>query len=173
MTTTQPDMDERQKKAFDFVSDYTKQLITLSTGIITVMVTFLSDELKSGGTASKILLVLSWLLFTLSICFGIMRLMALTGNLDPVKAGTPPNLTITSPNVRNTGGTQIVLFLAGLALSMVFGFMQLFWGKKAEKEKAIIILQQPAPVAGKVVKPDTVYPVKPRKPAVCTPHHKP
>lgn len=168
-----PDMDERQKKAFDFVSDYTKQLITLATGIITFMVTFLSDEVKSSGMASKSLLVLSWLLFTLSICFGIMRLMALTGNLDPVKTGTAPNLTITSPNVRNTGRAQIVLFLAGLVLSMIFGLMQLFWGKKADKDKTIIILQQAPPAAGRAIPPDTLYPVKPHKPGKCTPNCKP
>ncbi|MES2427589.1 MAG: hypothetical protein V4560_11485 [Bacteroidota bacterium] len=37
-------MTEPQKKAFDFVADYTKQLIALATGIITFTVTFLQNE---------------------------------------------------------------------------------------------------------------------------------
>jgi len=157
------DMNERQKKAFDFVSDYTKQLIALATGIITFMVTFLGDELKSSSAWSKGLLIASWGFFTVSICLGIMRLMALTGNLDPLKSTATPNLTITSKNVRYTGIIQIISFLIALVLSIIFGIIQLFSEhKKADKDKTIIILQQPAPVAGKIVPADTLYPVKPK-----------
>ena len=153
------DLEERQKKAFDFVSDYTKQLITLATGIITLTVTFLGDELKASSVWSKSLLIASWGLFTLSICFGIMRLMALTGNLDPIKQGTKPNLTITSANVRKTGMAQILAFALGLFLSVVFGIFQLFnEPSKQDKNKTIIILQQPAAGSAKGVVNDTIYP---------------
>jgi len=157
------EFDERQKKAFDFVSDYTKQLIALATGIITFMVTFLGTEMKSDAWWLKTLLIVSWGWFTLSICFGIMRLMALTGNLDPVDPKRRPNLTIASDNVRNSGKWQIGTFALGMLFSVLFGVFQLFSApKKEEKDKTIIILQQPAPVPGKTVVVDTLYPVKPK-----------
>lgn len=157
------EFDERQKKAFDFVSDYTKQLITLATGIITFMVTFLGVELRSDSWWLKILLIVSWGWFTLSICLGILRLMALTGNLDPVDPKRRPNLTIASSNVRNLGKSQIGTFGLGLLFSVLFGIFQLFSEQKKEnKDKTIIILQQPALVAGKTMVPDTLYPVKPK-----------
>jgi hypothetical protein len=159
------EFDERQKKAFDFVSDYTKQLITLATGIITFMVTFLGPELKSDSWWLKTLLVVSWGWFTLSICFGILRLMALTGNLDPVDPERRPNLTIASNNVRNRGKNQIMTFGLGLLFSVLFGIFQLFSEhKKDDKDKTIIILQQPTSVTGKVMTADTLYPVKPKCP---------
>jgi hypothetical protein len=154
------DIDERQKKAFDFVSDYTKQLITLATGIITFMVTFLGDEVKSGPDVSKWCLIVSWGFFTLSICFGIMRLMALTGNLDPVDPKKQPNLTIGSDNVRTPGKLQIFTFLLALLLSVIFGVIQLFHIKKKDvKENTTIIIQQRVSAAGTTLSKDTLYPL--------------
>jgi len=50
-------MKENQKKAFDFASDTTKQLITLSTAIVTLTVTFSKDIIGVGDNSPKILLV--------------------------------------------------------------------------------------------------------------------
>lgn len=157
------EFDERRKKAFDFVSDYTKQLITLATGIIALTVTFLGEELKNGSVLSKVFLIVSWALFTVSICSGVMRLMAMTANLDPIDPALRPALTITTRNVRNRGIWQILTFLGALLFSTLFGIIQLFGEhKKADKDKTIIILQQPPPCNGKTLPADTLYPVKPK-----------
>ena len=153
------DMNERQKKAFDFVSDYAKQLITLATGVITFMVTFLQEELRTGTEGSKRLLVGSWILFIISILGGIWRLMALTGNLDPRKGS--PQLTITTNNVRVPGFVQIFAFFFAIVLSCIFGCNQIFEAKKKDpKDKTIIILQQQIAPGAKVLSVDTIYPVR-------------
>jgi len=78
------EMDERHKKSFDFAADYTKQLITLATGIIAFTVTFLKDITDEGNRTGQNLLVVIWISFGLSVCFGIWRQMAMTGTLDPI-----------------------------------------------------------------------------------------
>jgi hypothetical protein len=57
-------MTEREKRAFDFASDLTKQLITLSTSIVTV--TFLFSKDSPGP---KLLAVAIASAFTASISF--------------------------------------------------------------------------------------------------------
>ena len=130
-------MNEYQKKAFDFAADLTKQLITLSTGIITLTVTFSKDVFGAASSAELGWLVATWVLFFLSIVFGLLTLMALTGNLDPVskkiktesgkevEAKEVPIVTITSSNVRGTSIAQILTFLVALITMGVYGFYAL------------------------------------------------
>ncbi len=75
-------MEESIKKAFDFASDSTKQLITLSTAILALTITFNKDVLHSVGPKAPIILTAAWTVYLLSICFGIATLLALTGILD-------------------------------------------------------------------------------------------
>jgi hypothetical protein len=134
------DISDRQGKAFDFVSDYTKQLITLATGIVTFTVTFIQNDFGTVGFWSKICLVLAWGFFILSILAGIMRLMALTGNLDPIDTSKQSD-HITTSNVTRTGIAQIFSFALGLILSVIFGIFQLNQTKMKEtKDKPVIII---------------------------------
>src|ERR1044071_2087514 len=75
-------IDDAVKKAFDFAADTTKQLITLSSGIIVITVTFQKDVFKDLPNEAKVILYISWLLYFLSILFGILTMMALTGTLE-------------------------------------------------------------------------------------------
>jgi hypothetical protein len=127
-------MEENQKKAFDFAVDLTKQLITLSTVIITFTVTFSKDIIGNVDDSNRQWLFLSWLFFIFSILFGILTFMALTGNLDPIPKkekkvdGTigwekpEPILTITSSNVTSTGKYQILTFLFALLMTCFYGY---------------------------------------------------
>jgi ketosteroid isomerase-like protein len=78
-------MEEQVKKAFDFAADSTKQLITLSTAILTLTITFGKDVLQKVDSGTKQNLTYSWVVYLLSIFFGILTLLALTGTLDPIK----------------------------------------------------------------------------------------
>lgn len=146
-------MTEPQKKAFDFVADYTKQLIALATGIITFTVTFLQNE----SLVNSQLLIISWGLFTLSIIAGIWRLMSLTGNLDSIKGSA--KLTITTMNVRFPGMLQIGSFLIALILSIIFGTLQIPSTAKKPAAPTVIILQQSPIASGKSIGYDTIYPI--------------
>jgi energy-coupling factor transporter transmembrane protein EcfT len=74
-----PDMTENQKKAFDFASDLVKQIMTLSVAVITLAVGNI-DTLSKYGYQSLVTWI--FILFILSIFFGLFALMNLTGNLD-------------------------------------------------------------------------------------------
>ncbi len=84
-------MKENQKKAFDFASETTKQLITISTAIITITVTFSKEIIGGADTSTKILLMVAWGLFLFSIIFGVFTLMALTGTLQPLSEWNKQN----------------------------------------------------------------------------------
>jgi hypothetical protein len=77
-------MNEQSKKAFDFAADLTKQLITLSTSIVTLTFLFSKDLLEP-----RWLPVVIWILFLLSTVCGLWTLMALTGTLAPVPQPRP------------------------------------------------------------------------------------
>jgi len=134
-------MKENEKKAYDFASDTTKQLITLATGIIALTITFSKDIIGASKLTNSSLIFWSWGLFILSIFSGIWTLMALTGNLQPMKAiskeittendhinnnttsntNQPDCLDINTKNVKIPSVIQILSFITGLILTVIFG----------------------------------------------------
>jgi hypothetical protein len=68
-------MDKNIEKAFDFAQDTTKQLITLATGVIALTITFLSDVIKTAPASSVTWLHSAWVLYLVSIVFGILTLL--------------------------------------------------------------------------------------------------
>lgn len=115
--------DELKKKAFDFASDTTKQLITIATALIALSITFL-DSL--GGSGSKVILLLCWIALFLSVLFGVATLMALTGTLEKcTEKDDPIPLSIYGLNVKRPSFLQILFFLLGLFLLAVFGSQSL------------------------------------------------
>jgi hypothetical protein len=108
-------MDEKQKKAYDFASETSKQIITLSTAIITVTITFLKDIVKTIPTEDIFLLKWAWLAFLLAVLGGIWTLMGLTGSL------VSTSMDQIGSNIRIPASLQVLAFLIGLALTILFG----------------------------------------------------
>jgi hypothetical protein len=115
-------MDAAVEKAFDFAQEVTKQLITLSTGIIAVTITFLVDVVDEGGGRVGAL-ELAWVFYLVSVAFGIFALMSMSGNLERPGEGKAPS--IYAPNIVFGSIGQILCFAAGLASTLVFGFTAL------------------------------------------------
>lgn len=114
-------MNDEAKLAFDFAKTLSQQLITLSTAIIGVTVTF-TKELKIGSSGvSKKLIRVSWVLYLISIVCGIWHLMALTGNLAPAEG--PPVLDLRGLNVRLPAILEVISFL----LATVMLILQAVW----------------------------------------------
>lgn len=137
--------DQRITKSFDFAADVTKQLIALSTAIISLCVAF-TDKIFSSSAAQShsTALLIALLLFVGSIIFGIITLMALAGHLGKPKqkssieaqtqqqgqqANQQPNQqanlqTTQSPiyngNVRFFSMGQMTLFVAAIIVAMVY-----------------------------------------------------
>jgi hypothetical protein len=116
-------MDERMQKAFDFAQESTKQFIALSTGIITVSITFSKDFVSSLSGSAQVLAAISWGLFLFSVFCGLWVLMALTGTLEPNDPKIP--VSIRGTNVTLPAILQSVTFFLGLLLTVVFGITAL------------------------------------------------
>ena len=108
-------------------ADTTKQIITLSTGIIALTVTF-AKEFKVGAGLLTVPLSLqfSWIAFFLSILFAVLTLMAVTGSLSQIDcstdAATQRGLAdCNASNIRWPAILMIFSFLVGLALTAIAG----------------------------------------------------
>lgn len=174
-------MEENQKKSFDFAADTTKQLITLSTAIITLSVTFAKDIIGLNDYP-KDLLAWTWGVFIASLCFGIFTLMALTGSLQPIKKKdknktqeeiaaeekekteitkaqektveeaaskgiivlVPPenNFSINNGNIRLFSIFQILFFITGIIMTVVFGYKLISINTKSDDKKEYMIIRE-------------------------------
>ncbi|WP_348812925.1 hypothetical protein [Flavobacterium maritimum] len=133
-------MKTNEQKAFDFAADTTKQLITLATGIIALTITFSKDIIGASQLSNSSLIFWSWGLFIFSIICGIWTLMALTGNLQPMKKKTNEiektedqkveeiiteeceiNININTNNVKIPSVVQILSFIIALIFTVLFG----------------------------------------------------
>lgn len=114
-------MDERQRQAFEFARDTTKQLLALATGIIALMITFAKDFVQSVDDTARLFALLSWGAYLLSVFGGLWTLLALTGTLEPEDDSVP--LSIRGRNVTLPSGIQILSFLVGLVLTVIFGVL--------------------------------------------------
>jgi hypothetical protein len=125
---------EMLKLAFQYAGDLSKQLITLSIGILTISITFTKDLVKDFDSRHKKWLALSWSFLFVSIIFGIWSLMALTGSIDNyktlIKELSTKNIIIDC-NARVPAGIQILSFLAGVIFLIGFG-LKTFSAKKQD-----------------------------------------
>jgi ABC-type uncharacterized transport system permease subunit len=107
-------LDPQVEKSFSFAQEAVKQMITLSTAIFTLTLTFRKDVAPVGTDIT--FLEIGWGLYLASILFGMCTLYNLAGN---VKVADP---TIDADGVRLFGILQAGAFLAGLVLTLLFGF---------------------------------------------------
>lgn len=105
-------------KAFEFAKEVATQLITLSTGIIALTITFSKDFLRSSSSGARRLAVAGWAFYFWSLIFGVWTLMALTGNLEPIEGA--PILSIRSSNISIPATLQVVSFLVGTAITIIY-----------------------------------------------------
>lgn len=111
-------MKDIKLKSFEFASDLTKQLITLSTILIGLSITFFESF---SGSSHKWLLIVSWVLLFLTIPLGIMSLMALTGNMASITNDEDlKSNTIYKKNIRFLSGSQIVVFAFGVIFLIIY-----------------------------------------------------
>ena len=106
------------KDVFEAARDSTKQFLTLATGIIALTATFGGNFLSSAHTFYRFAALLAWFCLLFSVFFGLWTLLALTGTV----ASREKDATIWSRNVRRPALMQVLTFLAGLVLTVVFGW---------------------------------------------------
>lgn len=120
--------EDLKKKAFDFASDTTKQIITLSTALIALSITF-KGNFNGGG--NETLLLICWICLFVSVLFGIGSLMALTGTLEKSTEESEEKvaLSIYGKNVKRPSFLQILFFLLGLLFLAIYGGQSIYADK--------------------------------------------
>jgi hypothetical protein len=112
---------DNQAKAFDFALSTTKQVVSLSTGILALTVTFFKDIVSEAGDAAVYALVLSWVLFLVSLIAGVVTMMSLAGYLEQTE--DKEQLSIYEGPIRIYSGVQITAFLFGMLSAVAFGIL--------------------------------------------------
>jgi hypothetical protein len=108
-------------------ADTTKQIATLSTGIIGLTVTFANEFTGKGGhPLTPLLLQLSWLFLVFSVISAVVTLMAITGSLSKIDQGITmfedQNLVdANSKNIKLPGVVMLFSFVIGLSLTGIAG----------------------------------------------------
>ena len=105
--------------SFDFAADACKQILTFSTSILALTVTFAKDTLLKNRQSVPWSLRVSWVLYLLSIFGGIWTLLALTGELAR-RGGDIPS--IWRPNVVTPALVLVVSFFVGLVFTVIAGW---------------------------------------------------
>lgn len=110
---------ESTKKAFELYAEGSKQLITLSTAVVALTVTFMKD-VYSGTVpnSAKWFLFVAWIVYFLSMSCGVWTLQALTGSLDDHKYPDLMGSNVVIPSL-----LQIGSFLLGTILIIVVGLV--------------------------------------------------
>lgn len=128
-------IDPDYQLAFEFASDLAKQLITLSTGVLAISITFLKDIVGPEKLTTKPVLIrilgLSWFLLFITIVAGIWALSALTGTLAPV--GNDVRTLEIGVNARIPAGIQVLAFISSIFLLILFGIRSLKQPEKGTK----------------------------------------
>lgn len=109
-------IDNGTENAFSFAQEVTKQLITLSTAIIALTITFLKDIVGDAPASADKFVEIAWVLYIVSVFFGILALMSLTSSLT---SATP---SVWATDTRIVSALQILCFVAALGFTVAFGF---------------------------------------------------
>ena len=86
-------MDDQAKQAFTAASDWSKQIMTLSTAILTLTVAFSDSVFGDLSNSGMWLLVIAWLLYVVSILGGFLVLIASNEALVDHTPVVPPTST--------------------------------------------------------------------------------
>ncbi|HUT31458.1 MAG TPA: hypothetical protein VMX13_16810 [Sedimentisphaerales bacterium] len=145
-------MNSQTEMAFQFAADLARQLITLSTGILALTITFTKGLCGRVPSDKLWTLKAAWLAYLLTIVFGIFSLMALTGTLAPTtstsarnqvrgraldQAQGPPEQgppATEGPRIemscRIYAGLQVLCFLGATVFVMAYGITALNTAKR-------------------------------------------
>jgi hypothetical protein len=111
-------MNEQTKYAFSSASDTSKQLITLSTAVLALQLTFVKDIASCSFKMAVWPLAASWVFLFISIIAGVVTLMALTGST--AQKSPPKAIEIYCYNIKIPVLVQIFSFLLGILSFVIY-----------------------------------------------------
>jgi hypothetical protein len=115
------ELTTRILKGVDFANSLTVELITISSGILTLTITFTKDIFKGNIQKARRLLTAAWFSLFFSIISGIWAMMGLSGSL--INTTMVPKLDRSVfDSARLPAIFQILTFLLGLLLAIIYGY---------------------------------------------------
>lgn len=120
-------IDERIKIGFDQAASTIKQILTLSTAIVTITSVAAKSVFDDVSSDALTCLGISWIFFILSIISGVMGLMSLAGNVAPENLDEESP----SPSIYNRPSAiiikcQLIAFLVGIIFVVLYGYFSTF-----------------------------------------------
>ncbi|HEX7134222.1 MAG TPA: hypothetical protein VF228_16715 [Iamia sp.] len=113
--------NERRKLAVTQAGDAVKQVLTLSTAILTFTIAFSKDVTKDAVASDRPWLYASWLLLAGAVVAGVLTLLAIAGQLGQ----HTQDLDVYSQPIRTLAAVQMLAFGLALVLIVVFGIFAL------------------------------------------------
>ncbi len=122
---------DTKEKAFEYASETSKLLITLSTGIIAFLIAFLDKDamLKPDSDFDKFLVGISWILLLGSAIVGVWTQLGITNVLEPKPEDKNESFiqTIRNEKIKFPFKIQIVLFALGIITTVLYGIIGLIF----------------------------------------------
>jgi hypothetical protein len=113
-------MPSNVEKAFDFAQESTKQILSLSTAILTITVAFQKDIVGGVPGGDRWALKVAWFAYLVAIIGGLLTLLNLAGNLERPKDGKP---SIYRSGIQFFSILQLVAFAVGVVFTLWFGLV--------------------------------------------------
>lgn len=114
-------IDDRTKLPFSAAQDAAKQVLTLTTGIVAITVTFAKDLAKDAAASDQGWLLAAWVLFAIAALAGVLTLLAITGTLANLSA-MPTGREIYGRNIRIVAAVQMLAFGIAMMLTVIYGW---------------------------------------------------
>jgi hypothetical protein len=105
-------------KAFEAARDTVKQVMTLSTAILTLSLAA-ANLAKTLPNPGRCWLIGSWFLHLASLLAGTWALFALTGGQQPTPGGADPSIYASA--IRIPAAAQLILFVIAVGVTVVAG----------------------------------------------------
>jgi hypothetical protein len=106
-------------KPFDYVQEATKQLLTLSTAVVTITVSFLKDIVSNAPSDAQVALYIAWALFAASILGGVAVLYNLAGHVGGAANAESQGIEVFG--IRFFSAIQLVAFFFAFVGVVYFG----------------------------------------------------
>jgi hypothetical protein len=90
---------------------------------LALTITFSKDVVGEISPGERKLLIAAWVAYFISVFFGVWTLHALTGSLASLDKTISDEQKVFTSNARFPSGVQIVTFLIGLVLTVIFGIL--------------------------------------------------
>jgi len=134
--------DKLSAEGLKAAADFTKQVITLSTGVITLTVTFLEKIIQPTAGVSRpvpVTMFSAWVFFGIAVIAGVATLGAIAGTLEALDRqqnkmplSDVQNVAVAAlgsgANVIWPARVMAICFLLGMLCTIATGFVQLKGG---------------------------------------------